>query len=848
LTNDVDKALTDIEDILQYVMEDIGRRVFEREMKHLGVDRVTFTPGHIPRLLENLRQSPEMLMLLGEDNRDKLIEKLLDKVEGCIHDAPQEDEFVVKARKAYASGELELALDFLSFAAKRDPGNPDVTRLKEMIARNLQGTDSVPASAKSTSSPVPSPSPPSGTSTSATPAGVPSPTDPAAPATSPPATSPPATSPPATSPPATASPATSPPATASPATASPATASPTTTPPATTPTSSVAPSPGGKVSLDSLSGPGILKEDPAHLEDNIRRLETMLEDVAKFGRDPAQARAHLQQVRQALQSGDLSTARDAVHASSSAGVHRLPFTHGVEMELLIMKRNGNWVDGDLLEDVFTQIVYNSKPQLERLLGSEATPAFIAERVRGIELRDVNEPGHVRGKVVILKYFFQGKEIELELIGRDPHGVGVTWLMEVVTPPCVYLEELHWWLHALFKIVHHVTHSMVKLSYNLGGDNTRVCYEFVSPEDLKVHQQDPDVTVLSMQNDQEGLVMFSMGLNPSQKYQTGISYGDHHHIGITDEAERKSCYNLLRCFIPHMISLTVNSPLEGGDVPKIKYAKDVLVSSPLSYRLMRNEDQLCSGEPNTHIPYLNTEDGPAEFTRAVGKADDYSSRFVEMYPFTRYGTIEIRVIDGQLSLVDRLALSVLIQAICLKAVRLHRQGIPIPNVSPDALVENRKRALRKGMLFGLKKDDDLPSRAPGFSQVYQEGAVGSEEGELMRIIGGVRNMMWYVKDELREMGVLDHVALKPFFISAFGGTRTRLKPPITQSQYQLWVLHQHCRNSIIDIDPQTPGLLRYLEEKYAKIAQDPDFDPMLEEFGEPIIPPYLSPGGTDGGNS
>ncbi|MEW5759549.1 MAG: hypothetical protein AB1779_02140 [Candidatus Thermoplasmatota archaeon] len=476
---------------------------------------------------------------------------------------------------------------------------------------------------------------------------------------------------------------------------------------------------------------------------------------------------------------------------------KLPFTHGIEMELQLVKNNGRWIDGTLMPNIMKELVYSAKEYLINIIKTDA-PDEVKKKTVGFEIKEIKETGRNKGLVVVLKYKVKEKIEEFEIIGRDAHGSGVTWILEIVTPPCEYLEELEWWTHMLLKVCHKIIKGM------------------------------------------PGLMLISTGLNPMEKFSVGISFGDHHHIGIEDENLRKAVYNMIRNFIPHLIALSVNSPLMDSKIPEITVtpANSITLSSqidPFSIRLKENQRQLGPNDERRYIPYLTKEKGLDYFREVVQYATNYDARFVDMFPFTRFGTIEIRFFDSQLTPQDRIGYALIIEALALKAKEMYEKNIRIPDVSSETLVKNRERAIMKGPMIGFFRDKNLPQDA--FRKIYQEEKVYDGEKRLQYIHESCINLLYYIKDELFRLGAGEKPYLNSMLIELFGGRKKVLTPPITPAQYQLYVLKHVCKGNY-------QQFVRIFEAITEKAVVNPNYNPLVEEFGAPNIPEFLVPVGFD----
>ncbi len=353
------------------------------------------------------------------------------------------------------------------------------------------------------------------------------------------------------------------------------------------------------------------------------------------------------------------------------------------------------------------------------------------------------PVERRGETLIISYTLpDGKKIDVELLGRDPHIGTITWILEIATPPCDNLEELAWWLHTLFKLSHDSLPAGVKL--------------------------------------------ITTGLNPLMEYQQGLSFGDHHHIGIPDTKLRIAVYNLIRAFIPHLIALSVNSPFVNGRPTDAVMLKDGKLQAPgcvRSVRLQLNVRQLGPDDPQHYIPHLKSLDEEF-FEKTIGRTP---ARMCDMYPFTKYGTVEARFFDCQISVIRKIALAALLQAIALKAKKLLETKEEIPEIDSETLIKNRRSAIRWGLTGPFFKPKDLElivKRHPDFARMYFFDHKSGGKEPVKRLVDAVKNMFLFLREELEELGVLKSEYLNPLLVSVYGDVAGKVTAPMTTADYQL----------------------------------------------------------------
>ena len=166
-----------------------------------------------------------------------------------------------------------------------------------------------------------------------------------------------------------------------------------------------------------------------------------------------------------------------------------------------------------------------------------------------------------------------KNVAADIFSRDGNVTMSTFILELVTPPCQYAEELAYWAGTLFNVA-----------------------KVVLPKQLHI---------------------MSTAINPTLKeYVRGLSHGDHSHIGsFANDLELAQAYDMIRNFIPHIIALSVNSPMINNAPTDVIKTKDeggkpryVAPGCIRSIRLANNTTMLSnSNEPSKYLPYLSRGD-------------------------------------------------------------------------------------------------------------------------------------------------------------------------------------------------------------------------------------------------
>jgi hypothetical protein len=479
-----------------------------------------------------------------------------------------------------------------------------------------------------------------------------------------------------------------------------------------------------------------------------------------------------------------------------------PFSHGCELELVLCDNQGKYIEGDnvvhLLDEmvksatkIMTDIINNQRSDFPRM------PDYIKSKLKKMPY---NRTDLEKGFLMVLDYEINNqylqKVVNVDSFGRDGNVTMSTFILELVTPPAQYAEELAYWAGTLFNLA-----------------------KAVLPKDLHI---------------------MSTAINPAMKeYVRGLSHGDHHHLGsFASEQEKVQAYDMIRNFLPHIIALSVNSPIinnQPTDAIKTKEENGkprfVAPNCIRSIRLLNNTTMLSnSNEPSKFLPYLLTGDDndKQKLLQVLQKASLQDARFQDVYPFTKYGTMEIRVMDAQLSICRRIGLGLLVEAMCYKARKLLAQGKVVPDVNSETICVNRRSAIERGCIGVFKPVnldyDQLAHQDPFFAECY----LGPKANPHRFIFQSVQSMFVYLKEELIELGYLYSPFLKPVLQSVFGDV-TYAAIPITEAEYQLSLYDYKIKQGQ---QPNVFSDLIYFTTVYSK---DPIQNPLT---GDLTLPPHI----------
>ncbi|MFW9949559.1 MAG: hypothetical protein ACFFKA_05485 [Candidatus Thorarchaeota archaeon] len=462
----------------------------------------------------------------------------------------------------------------------------------------------------------------------------------------------------------------------------------------------------------------------------------------------------------------------------------LAFTHGIEMELIIADDQGNYPPGDEMVFRMKEIVKDAIKTMDQILYQGRAdflpiPDYIRQKVLA---RPWGREDLEKGYAMQIRYALGGSSVDIDTFARDGNVTAVTYILELVTPPCEYVEELAYWASTLFLL----------------AKNTL-------PNDLHI---------------------IASAINPAAKeYMRGLSQADHSHLGsFQSDLEKVQAYCMIRNFIPHIIALTCNSPIidnKPTDVVKIVNNRITAPNCVRSLRLKYNTTMLSNNDPKHYIPYI-TDSEPNTinyFLQVIQKASLEDGRFQDVFCFTDWNTIECRISDAQISICRRIGIALLLQTMCYKARKLLEKGIWVPDAGSETICMNRQGAIERGLISLFRPDPSLTREyLAQYDQNFAEQYLGPEKEPVRYMMQAVQRMFFYLKDELKELGFLYSPFLKPLLQSVFGSV-SYAEPPITEAEYQLSLYQYKLDNN------ENPNILYDLIYFTIEYCQDPLNNPL-----------------------
>ncbi|MHA2283368.1 MAG: hypothetical protein ACXAC5_21215 [Promethearchaeota archaeon] len=461
----------------------------------------------------------------------------------------------------------------------------------------------------------------------------------------------------------------------------------------------------------------------------------------------------------------------------------LPYTHGIEMELIIANDNGEYPPGEEMVYRMKEIVKDAIKIMDEMLYEGRSdflpvPDYIRKKVLA---RPWGRDDLEKGYAMDIRYALGDSSVDIDTFARDGNVTAITYILELVTPPCVYVEELAYWASTLFLLA-----------------------KATLPRDLHI---------------------IASAINPATKeYMRGVSQADHSHLGsFESELEKIQAYCMIRNFIPHIIALTCNSPIINNkptDVVKIINNRITAPNCVRSLRLKSNVTMLSNNDPNHFVPYLTSSDQNSQnyFLQVVQKASMEDGRFQDVFPFTDWGTIEVRISDAQISICRRIGIGMLIQAMCYKAKKLLQKGIWVPDAGSETIAYNRKGAIERGLISLFRPQNIDREKLAQYDPTFAEQYLGPKDRPIRYMMQAVQRMFFYLKDELKELGFLYSPFMKPILQSVFGSV-SYAEPPITEAEYQLSLYQYKLDNG------ENPSILYDLIYFTIQYCQDPLNNPL-----------------------
>jgi len=183
-------------------------------------------------------------------------------------------------------------------------------------------------------------------------------------------------------------------------------------------------------------------------------------------------------------------------------------------------------------------------------------------------------------------------------------------------------------------------------------------------------------------------------------RSNLIFGLHVHVGIEDKEAAIRIMNSLRYFLPHILSLSTNSPFWMGMETGYK-----------SYRAKVFEHFPRTGIPDSFSSYSEFE-SYVDLLVKTGCIDNGKKIWWDLRPHPFFSTVEVRACDIPMRAKETIAIAALIQATACKLWHLHESNLDFRQYSRPLLMENKFRAVRYGLdgkLIDFGKQAEVPVR-------------------------------------------------------------------------------------------------------------------------------------------
>ena len=183
----------------------------------------------------------------------------------------------------------------------------------------------------------------------------------------------------------------------------------------------------------------------------------------------------------------------------------------------------------------------------------------------------------------------------------------------------------------------------------------------------------------------------------------VIFGVHVHVGVEGADKAIHVANGMRVHVPLLLALSANSPFWRADATGLASTR-----TPIFRQFPR------VGIP----PRYESWDDYAErigFMVDCGVIEDYTYLWYDVRPHPSFGTVEVRVMDGQTRVEHTLALAALVQCLVKELCEHFDSGAKLSSYPYEMLDENKWIAARHGIdgeLIDLPTQDRVGVKALG----------------------------------------------------------------------------------------------------------------------------------------
>lgn len=183
-------------------------------------------------------------------------------------------------------------------------------------------------------------------------------------------------------------------------------------------------------------------------------------------------------------------------------------------------------------------------------------------------------------------------------------------------------------------------------------------------------------------------------------RSNLIFGLHVHVGMEDRKMAIHIANSARYFLPHVYALSTNSPFWEG--------------RQTGYKSFRTK--VFDKFPRTGIPdYFESIEAYDNYVNLLIKTNciDNAKKIwwdLRVHPF--FNTVEFRICDVPMNVMDTIAIAALFQAICAKLYKLRAKNMNFMLYQRALINENKWRASRYGIdgtLIDFGKETEVNTR-------------------------------------------------------------------------------------------------------------------------------------------
>jgi glutamate---cysteine ligase / carboxylate-amine ligase len=201
------------------------------------------------------------------------------------------------------------------------------------------------------------------------------------------------------------------------------------------------------------------------------------------------------------------------------------------------------------------------------------------------------------------------------------------------------------------------------------------------------------------------------ISPGERYQNIVEemgqlarslliFGMHVHVAMPDKQTTIDMMNMVRYFLPHLLSLSTSSPFWMGRNTGLK-----------SFRTTVFRRFPRTGIPETFLSWSEYENFVNLLVR-LNCIDNGKKIWWDVRPHPAFGTLEFRMFDVATKVEEAVAIAALTQAIVVKLHKLYTKNISWRLYRRALIEENKWRAARygiEGKFIDFGKEAEVPMR-------------------------------------------------------------------------------------------------------------------------------------------